>query len=141
MLIDVVGDLTLTFSVTALFLLVLGLPLVRGLNNRRNLKRHGILTVIALALQATLIFAVMVPSLINHISVATRLQVTYSFDTWFHVAAGSAAFASGFVYVAIWLAYYSSMRCIRARKYMTPTLIVWILAVFSGAVIYLFQMF
>jgi hypothetical protein len=51
------GNITLTLSVVAVFLLVLGLPLVRGgLNTKKNLQRHGVLTVIALALQAILIF-------------------------------------------------------------------------------------
>jgi len=64
-----------TLSVVAMFLLVLGLQLVKGLNNRKNLERHGILTIVALALQTALIFAVIVPSLIDNFGAITALPL------------------------------------------------------------------
>jgi uncharacterized membrane protein YozB (DUF420 family) len=142
LLTDIVSDLTLTFSVSSMFLLVLGLPLVRGMSNKRNLKRHGILTVIALTLQGFLIFVIMVPAFINHFSNVIALPPLFSFDTWLHVALGLGAFGSGIAYVGLWLIFYSSgMRCGRAKKYMIPTLIVWMVAIVTGASIYLLSMF
>jgi hypothetical protein len=136
------GSITLTLSVVAVFLLVLGLPLVRGLNTKKNLQRHGILTAVALALQAVLIFVLMIPSLIYNFDPIIDLSIAFSFNTWLHVILGSAAFVSGFAFIAIWLTFYSSgMRCATAKKYMMPTLIVWVVAVISGALIFLLEMF
>jgi membrane-associated HD superfamily phosphohydrolase len=112
-----IGSITLTLSVVAVFLLVLGLPLVKRLNNRTNLKRHGILTLVALALQTVLIFVIMVPSLIQNFGKVVPLQPVFSSNTWFHAVLGLSAFISGFAYVALWLFFYSSgMRCARAKK-------------------------
>ena len=139
---DLSGNLTITFSVVSVFLLVLGLPLVRGLSNKKNLKRHGALTVVALVLEAVLIFVVMVPSFIQNFSAITALPIGFAINTWLHIASGASAFISGLVYIALWLAYYNSgLRCAKAKKYMTPTLIVWIIAIVSGAAIFLLQMF
>ena len=139
---DPIGSITLTLSVVAVFLLVLGLPFVKGINTKKNLMRHGILTIVALAVQAILIFVVMLPSLINHFETAIRLQVAFSVNTWLHIISGLIAFFSGFAYVALWLVFYSSrLMCVKAKKYMLPTLTVWILALIGGALIYFLQMF
>jgi len=53
----------LALSVVILFLLVLGLPLVRGINTKKNLKRHGILPTVGLTLQTVFILGAMVPAL------------------------------------------------------------------------------
>ena len=139
---DPIGSIVLMLSIIAMFLLVLGLPLVKGVNSRKNLKWHGILTIIALALQTVLIIVVMVPPLIDDFDKIVSLPAMFSMNTLLHAALGSFAFVSGFVYVAQWLVFWSSgMRCARAKKYMMPTFIVWIIAVISGALIYLLGMF
>jgi uncharacterized membrane protein YozB (DUF420 family) len=139
---DIVRSITLTLSVVAMFLLVLGLPLVKGINNKKNLKRHGILTAVALVLQTTLIFVVMVPSFVGNFDAIVALPPLFFFNHLLHIALGLSAFISGYTYVALWILFVSSqMRCARAKKYMMPTFIVWIIAVISGALIYMLQMF
>jgi len=128
-------------SVVAVFLLVLGLQFVKGINTKKNFARHGTLTIVALALQAILIFVVMVPALIKHFEDVVTMQPIFAFNIWLHVVLGSASSISGLAYVALWLTFYSSeMRCARAKKYMMPTLIIWIIAVINGALIILLEM-
>ena len=83
----------------------------------------------------------MVPALIEHFGEIVTMQPTFAFNIWLHVVLGSAAFISGLVYAALWLTFYSSgMRCARAKKYMMPTLIIWIIAIINGALIFLLEM-
>ncbi len=139
---DPLGTILLTFSVVLLFLLVLGLPLVRGINTKKNLKRHGMLATSALVVQTVFVLVVMVPSFANNFAHILALSPFYAVDTWLHVALGSAAIVSGFAYTGMWLAFYSSgLRCIRAKKYMMPTLVIWAVTIVTGALIHLLQMF
>ncbi len=98
---QLIDSFTITLSVVAVFLLVLGLPLVKGINTKKNLIRHGILTIVALALQAVLIFVIMVPSFVNHFGEIVSLQKMFSFNIWLHVILGLLAFISGLAYVAL----------------------------------------
>lgn len=139
---DPLGTIILTLSVVVLFLLVLGLPLVRGINNKKNLIRHGVLATFALALQLVMIVVIMVPSFVNNFGGILALSPLYAVNTWLHFILGAVGIVSGFAYSALWLVYSSSkLRCIRAKKYMMPTLIVWTVAIITGALIHLLQMF
>ena len=139
---DLLCNVILTFSVIILFLLFLGLPLVKGIKTNKNLKRHGILAALAVILQTTLFLTVMVPSFANHFKAIISLSPMYAVNAWLHFAVGSAAIISGFAYMGLWLAFSSSqMRCIRAKKFMLPTLIIWAVAIVTGGLIHLLQMF
>ncbi len=138
---DPLGSVVLALSVIIWFLLVLGLPLVRGINTKKNLKRHGVLATAALALQ-TVFLVIMVPVFATHFNSILALPPLFAVNSWLHFILGSAAIASGFVYSVLWLILYNSgMRCARAKKYMLPTLIVWASAIVTGALIHLLQMF
>ncbi len=142
MVLDLSGNISLSLSVASLFLLVLGLPLVRDLKSMRNLIRHGYLTIVALLLETILVFVVMVPSLLGNLSAVLELPFASAFDTWLHVALGVFAEASGFAYVVLWLAYSRSrMMCLRAKKWMMPTFMVWLVALVTGAIIHLVQFY
>lgn len=139
---DLPGTLFVIFSVVILFLLILGLPLVRGINTKKNLQRHGILATSALALQIVLFLVEMFPSFAVNLGAILALPPMYAVNVWLHITVGSAAFFSGFVYAGIWLASSSSqIRCVRLRKFMLPTLIVWAFAVVTGGLIHFLQMF
>ena len=139
---DLTGNVTLTLSVTSLFLLILGLPLVAGVSNKKNLTRHGYLTIIALALQIILVFAIMVPSLIVNMNSILDLSILSALNTWIHMGVGVLALGSGFAYVILWLWFSrSKMRCFTAKKYMLPTFIIWIVAIVTGALIHILQLF
>jgi hypothetical protein len=139
---DLAGNITLTLSIASLFLLIVGVPLVRELKNAQNFKRHGYLTIVALAIETILVFIVMIPSFTSNFDDVLSLSALSALNTWLHVGLGVIAEVAGFVYVVMWLAFsLSTMQCLRFRKYMMPTFIIWIIAVISGALIHLLQLF
>ena len=139
---DLAGNITLALSTVSLFLLILGIPLVRDLKSPENFKRHGYLTIVALATETILVFIVMIPSFTNNFDEVLSLSPLSALDTWLHVGLGVVAEVAGFIYVVMWLAFSpSTMQCLRFRRYMMPTFIIWIIAVISGALIHLLQLF
>jgi hypothetical protein len=140
MALDLLGNVSLAFSVTCLFLLVLGLPLVRGVNTKQNLIRHGYLTIVALVLQTISIFVIMVPTFLADFGGVLSLSPIFALDTWLHVGLGIVAEVAGFWFVGLWLVFrVSKMRCVTAKKYMTPILVVWVISIVTGALIHLLQ--
>ncbi len=138
---DLAGDISLVLSVVSLFLLFVGLPLVRGEKNKKNLTLHGYLTIVALILQTIMVFAVMVPAFIEGYDEIVALSAWYAADTWLHVGLGVVAEVAGFFLVGLWLVYsVSKMRCVTAKKYMTPVTIVWIIAIITGSLIHLLEL-
>jgi hypothetical protein len=84
----------------------------------------------------------MIPSFTNNFDVVLSLSPLSALNTWLHVGLGVVAEVAGFVYVVMWLAFSpSTMQCIRFRRYMMPTFIIWIIAVISGTLIHLLQLF
>ena len=139
---DLAGNIALTLSIVSLFLLILGIPLVRNLKNAENFKRHGYLTIVALAIETILVLIIMIPSFTRSFDAILSLSPLSALDTWLHVGLGVVAEVAGFVYVVMWLAFSpSTMQCLRFRRYMMPTFIIWIIAVISGALIHLLQLF
>ena len=137
---DLAGNVSLTLSIASLFLLIAWLPRVRNLKSAENFRRHGYLTIVALAIETILVFIVMIPSFTDSFGDILLLSPLYAFDTWLHVGLGVLAEVAGFVYVVMWLAFSpSKMKCLRFKRYMMPTFIVWIIAVISGAFIHLLQ--
>jgi hypothetical protein len=142
MALDLAGNITLILSIASMFLLILGIPLVRDLKNAENFRRHGYFTIVALAIETILVFIVMIPSFTKNFDAILSLSPLSAVDTWLHLGLGIVAEVAGFVYVVMWLAFSpSTMRCIRFRKYMMPTFIIWIISVISGALIHLLQLF
>ena len=141
MALDTIGNLTLILSIISLLLLIVATPKVSS-KNIKNLMIHGYLTIVALVLETGLTFVVMVPSFLENIDSILSLSLAYSLDTWLHVSLGIFGLAAGFAYVTLWLVYSrSKMRCYKAKKWMMPTFLIWILIDISGALIHLLQFF
>jgi hypothetical protein len=140
MVLDVAGDISLVLSIVTLFLLILGLPLTKELKSAENFRRHGYLTIAALIVETILIFTVMLPTFVDEFDSVLALYPIYAVNTWLHVVLGVFAEAAGFLFVVMWLSAFSKMGCVRFRKFMTPTFAVWLIAVFTGAVIHLLEM-
>ncbi len=135
---DPVGNVSLTLQIVILFLLILGLPFVRGPSNKKNLMLHGYLTVLALALHTILIFAVMVPSFENGFAEFGDLSLLSSFTVWSHAILGTAAEVLGILLVATWLIYGpSKMRCGRWKKWMAPIFVIWVISIVNGALVHI----
>ena len=96
---DPIGNISLVFQVVILFLLILGLPFVKGQNSKKNFKLHGYLTVAALVLHTFLILIVMIPSFASGFDEFGELVLFNSITVWSHVVLGTIAEILGVVLV------------------------------------------
>jgi hypothetical protein len=138
---DPVGNISLILQVVILFLLILGLPFVRGANTKKNLMLHGYLTLVALALHTILIFLVMVPSFSKGFGELGGLSVLNSVTVWSHAVLGTAAEVLAIILIVPWLYKHPSrMACTTMRKWMMPTFIIWVIAIVNGTLIHILGM-
>ena len=134
------GDVSLVLQVVILFLLILGLPFVKGFGGKKNLLVHGYLTVVALALHTVLIFVVMIPAFSNGLGELGELAFLNSLNVWSHVILGSVAEILGFVVVGFWISKSpSKMACGRMKRLMLPLFTVWTISLVNGAVIHILE--
>ena len=119
-----------------LFLLILGLPFVRGQNSKKNFKLHGYSTVAALVLHTIIILIVMIPSFTSGFNEFGELTLFNSITVWSHVVLGTIAEILGIVLVGAWLRRDSSkMACVQWKKWMVPTFIIWTISIINGALV------
>ena len=138
---DPVGNASLILQVAILFLLILGLPFVRRDNSKKNLIIHGYLTVAAVLLHTVLIFLVMIPSFASGVTDLETSTLSDMVNVWLHVILGTIAEALGIVIVATWLRYGpSKMMCLRLKKWMLPTFVIWAISLIGGAIVHIFGM-
>jgi hypothetical protein len=138
---DPVGNVSFVLQIVILFLLILGLPLARGFGVKKNLMRHGYLTVLALILHTLIIFIVMIPSFGNGLGDLGELSFPYSFTVWSHVVLGTVAEVLGVLVVGFWVSKpLSNMACARVKKLMLPLFVIWTLAVVNGALVHILGM-
>ncbi len=135
---DPLGNVTLSLQIVILFLLIIGLPLIRGRNDPKNIKRHGYLTALALLLHTILIFLVMIPSFDTNLQVLNTLSISGSILVWSHVILGALAEIAGIILVAPWLYRSpSKMTCAKYKKWMTPVFTIWAISLINGAAIHI----
>jgi hypothetical protein len=138
---DPVGNVSLVLQVVILFLLILGLPLARGFGGKKNIMRHGYLTVLALILHTSLIFIVMIPTFNRGLGELAGLSFLYSLTVWSHVILGTTAEILGIVVVGFWVSKpLSNMACARTKKIMLPLFIIWTVAIINGALVHIVGM-
>jgi hypothetical protein len=131
------GNISLVFQVVILILLILGTPLAKSKKTIRNLTRHGYFTLTALTLHTILIFAVMIPSLLNGLLEFAEFSLMDSLNVWFHSILGAAAEVLAIILVAYWL--YKkpqNMSCTKLKQLMLPTFVIWIISVANGILIH-----
>jgi hypothetical protein len=138
---DPVGNVSLILRIVILFLLILGLPFVRGQNSRKNIIWHGYSTVLALVLHTILIFVVMIPTFAGGFAEIAGLSLFNSISVWSHAVLGTTAEVSGIMLVALWLLKGpSSMACGRLKKWMMPIFIIWTVSIINGALVHIIGM-
>lgn len=138
---DPVGNVGLALQVVILFLLILGLPFVKGKDGKNNAARHGYLTLVALVLHTILIFVIMVPSFSENLGEIGGLSILSSVTVWSHAVLGTLAEVLGIVIVASWLLHSPSrMTCYRMKAWMAPVFIVWAVSLINGALIHILGM-
>jgi hypothetical protein len=138
---DPVGNISLVLQVVILFLLILGLPFVKGIGAKKNLVLHGYLTMLALVLHTILIFVVMIPSFSSGLGELGELPFLNAFNVWSHAILGTAAEILGFIIVGFWVSKpLSNMACARVKKVMLPLFIIWTISLINGALIHILGM-
>jgi hypothetical protein len=138
---DLMGNISLILQVTILFILILGLPFVRGAGNGKNFIRHGYLTVFALVLHAILIFIVMIPAFAEGIVEITSLPLLSTINVLSHAVLGTIAEVLGFVIVGLWISKpLKNMACLKTKRLMLPLFIIWAVSLVNGAIIHIFEM-
>jgi hypothetical protein len=135
---DPVGNIGFSLQIVILFLLILGLPFVRGSGNNKNLMRHGYLTTVALVLHSVLIGLVMIPVFTAGIGDLSDLSLFSSVTIWSHVILGTVAEILGAIIVASWVGKGASkLNCFRHKKWMAPLFIIWVISIINGALIHI----
>ena len=134
---ELVGDVSLALNVLSLFLVVIGVFGRRG--SRRVLLRHGYLSVAGLALKIGTVVAAMLPPLL--LEFPMELSEFSIFQMSFlvvKVTLGIVGTIMGFICIVPWLLKNREIKsCDKVRRWMLPTLIVWIVAVVLGAIVHL----
>jgi hypothetical protein len=135
---DPVGDISLILQIVILFLLVLGLPFVKGLGIKKNFLTHGYLTILALIMHSILTFIIMIPAFSNGIGDLGELSVFAALTVWSHAFLGTAAIILGFIVVGFWVSKpLSNMNCLKMKKIMLPLFIIWTISIVNGAMIHI----
>jgi hypothetical protein len=138
---DPVGDISLVLQVVILFVLILGLPFVKGLGVKKSFFMHGYLTIFALILHSVLIFIVMIPVFNNGIGELGGLSFLAALTVWSHVILGTAAEILGIIVIGFWVSKpLSNMACLRMKNVMLPLFIMWTLSIINGAIIHILGM-
>ena len=131
------GDASLVLQVVVFFLLVLGLPFVKGIGTKKNFMIHGRLTFLALILHTAFIFVAMVPSLGGGFGEVAGLSFLDVPIFWSHVILGTFALILGFTIIGFWVYKpLSNMGCVRVKKIMAPLLIIWAISLVNGALVH-----
>ncbi len=139
-MLDLMGNISLSLQVAILFLLILGLPLSHGVSGKRNLMRHGYLTVVALVLHAILIFWDMIPTLVNGLPAINSLPILSAVNVWSHIILGTFAEVLGGIIVAFWFSKpLNILYCARLKKWMLPLFIIWMISLINGSLIHILQ--
>jgi hypothetical protein len=127
------GDASLVFQVVIFFLLILGLPFVRGIGSKKNFMFHGYLTIFALILHVLGTFVVMIPSFGSGFGGLGGLSLPSVLVFWSHVTLGTLAEILGFIVVGFWVSKpLSNMACIKMKRLMLPLLIIWAISLALG---------
>jgi hypothetical protein len=138
---DPIGNVSLVLQIVILFLLILGLPFVKGIGTKKNFITHGYLTVVALVLHSVLIVMVMLPSFFSGFSELGDLSLFNSVTVWSHAVLGTVAEIAGIIIIGFWFSKpLKSLACFKVKKLMLPVFLIWIISIINGALIHLLMM-
>lgn len=126
-------DITLILQIIILIILIISFKHAKD----KKIRTHGLEMAIVVILHTASIFLVMLPSaLINYklLISAFDLRVTL---TWIHIAFGASAEALGVFLVTAWRFNPKYMiYCMKIKKLMLPTFVIWAFSLVLGIAIY-----
>lgn len=107
------------------------------LKRGRHFTRHGILMASAVVLNFISFLVVMGPSILGLQSfIVARPSHILSIATVIHASTGTIAEVIGVYLVVSWRLASSIQRCVRRKRWMRVTIVVWLIALGSGFLIY-----
>jgi uncharacterized membrane protein YozB (DUF420 family) len=128
------GQANLVFQIVVLVLLFVSL----SLKQRRKYLAHGMTMSIAVVLNALSFLLMMLPSLLNMEIVKTEPFRSVSIAAIAHASLGVVAVFLALWLVASWHFQSSTQNCVRRKKMMRLTLILWLIVLLLGFVLYYF---
>ena len=109
-------SISLILQIVIFFMLILGLPLTKGVANTKNLIRHGYLTITALVIHTILVITVMIYLPIEGLVTLTDLPLFNSIFVVSHIILGTAALVLGFTIAGFWVSKALGNVCLRAKR-------------------------
>jgi uncharacterized membrane protein YozB (DUF420 family) len=135
------NPVALTITVSLIIQIIVLILLITGymLKKKLEFRQHGIIMTTAVILHLSMVFYVMIPSLVlavipDFIFVAP-LQIV-SIIAIIHVILGASTATLGIFLVGSWHFQKSIEGCIRRKKYMLKTLSIWIATLIFGITLY-----
>jgi hypothetical protein len=126
MALDFTGNLVSIVQITALILLTIGVYPYRIRTKNRNLIMHGFLIILALGLNLTTVFYVMIPVLATKSALISKLPILQSAIVGLHFTLGTVAIALGFVIIISWVTHpLGELGCSKTWRLMIPTFLIW----------------
>ena len=119
------------------FLLLVGVVGRKG--SKKAFIRHGYLSVLAFALKMATVFLVMLPPVFTDLPVEmAESSALQSSVVGLKIILGILGTVMGLICIVPWyLRPREEMACLRVKRWMTPTFIVWALSVLLGALSHL----
>jgi uncharacterized membrane protein YozB (DUF420 family) len=130
-----IATVTLIMQIVVLFLVLYGYANKR----KQQFRRHGKIMTTAVIAHSVMIFAVMIPSLVL-LSLLGVLEMPLTMAliaSVIHGLTGAVAVTLGLWLVGAWRLSEDISGCIRRKKFMWPTLAVWVTAIFFGIILYI----
>ena len=136
---DLQGIISIIIQVIAFFLLLIGVYPSKHREQTKNLVNHGFLSTLAVVMNLTTVFVVMVPVFLNTLSGASINDFAYFPLLWVHFTVGAVTLGSSIIMIASWfLAQLAELRCARRWRLMKPTLVAWGVSIGLGATMHIF---
>ncbi len=130
----VIPTIALLIQIVVLVMLIYGYYLFK----RLIFQRHGKIMAWAVVLHLTVIFAIMIPSLVLAVLPGYLIQNVYgivSIITLIHLPLGITAVSLGAWFVIAW--HYQGLKgCFNRKRLMLATMVTWLFSLFFGIVLY-----
>ena len=106
------------------------------LKRKRKYFAHGTIMLIAVVLNTISFLLVMMPSLLNMEIVRTQPMHWFSLTTMAHAGLGAITIMLSAWLIAAWHLQPSNRECVRKRKFMRLTIVLWVVVFLLGFLLY-----
>lgn len=130
-----ITDINLLIQIIAFILILVGL----GYKTKGKFRNHGFVMGVAVVLHLTSFLIAMGPSFLNGFEFfTTDTSLTGVQTMWVHAVTGAVALVLGILLVLAWIVRVSDIKaCIRKKRFMDVTILLWSISLIFGIVTYL----